>query len=160
MKVGSSLDWASSPFRPQCEICDYLSSVTPCMFYSTFSRLNFLIFKNRNSRSSLLAQSVKDPAQSLLWLWLQLWLRFDSLPQGTSTCCGCSPNKNKPQNTRNNKAYCPSLINLSIPGTNPYANRSIFIGPLPKGRSRQRAMELPSKQRKRDLLQGLVEGQS
>lgn len=79
MKVGSSLDWASSPFRPQCEICDYLSSVTPCMFYSTFSRLNFLIFKNRNSRSSLLAQSVKDPAQSLLWLSSMLVARARSL---------------------------------------------------------------------------------
>ena len=32
-------------------------------------------------RSSLVAQRVKDPVLSLLWLWLLSWLGFDSQPR-------------------------------------------------------------------------------
>ena len=32
-------------------------------------------------RSPWVAQQVKDPALSLLWLWLLLWCEFDSWPR-------------------------------------------------------------------------------
>ena len=37
--------------------------------------------KAHNLGSSLVAQWVKDPALSLLWLWLQLWHGFDPWPR-------------------------------------------------------------------------------
>ena len=38
------------------------------------------ILQNIKSRSSLVAQQVKDLALLLLWLWLLLWCRFDPWP--------------------------------------------------------------------------------
>ena len=40
----------------------------------------FLLLKIRHYQSCLIAQWVKDPVSSLLWLWLQLWLWFDPWP--------------------------------------------------------------------------------
>ena len=36
-----------------------------------------LYFKHLHTGSFLVAQQVKDPALSLMWLGSQLWLRFD-----------------------------------------------------------------------------------
>ena len=47
--------------------------------------------------SSLVAQQVKEPVLSLLWLWLELWLRFNPWP-GNSTCLGHGQKKKKKKN--------------------------------------------------------------
>ena len=39
----------------------------------------------RYIRHSLVAQWVKNPVLSLLWLWLQLWHRFDLWPRNFCT---------------------------------------------------------------------------
>ena len=40
----------------------------------------YFIYENKIVLSSLVAQWVKDPAFSLLWLCLHLWLRFNPWP--------------------------------------------------------------------------------
>ena len=60
-----------------------------------YSSIAFLAQKNL--RSSLVAQQVKDLALLLLWLWSLLWCKLPGL--GTSTCCR---HGRKQTNKRNN----------------------------------------------------------
>ena len=48
---------------------------------SSFCMLCTVMVINSYSRSSLVAKQVKDPVLPLLWLWLQLWCRFDPWPR-------------------------------------------------------------------------------
>ena len=51
------------------------------MFLKVSSGLNWTEFvRSKEFRSSLVAQQVKDPALSLLWLWLLPWCRFNPWP--------------------------------------------------------------------------------
>ena len=61
-----------------------LSSHSGCLLRQlSKTRYLFIMFplKLKKTRSSLVAQRVKDPALSLLWFWLQLWCRLNSWPR-------------------------------------------------------------------------------
>ena len=54
-----------------------------------------------------MAQRAKDLVSSLLWLWLQLWRRFNPWPR-TSACSGHG------QNNNNNSNFWFWLLNLTV----------------------------------------------